>query len=262
MAWLQPVIPPNFSLPFYHLSNEKSQVWKLITYPGLEQAMTTSNSIKSFSALREFVRYGKLAEEFFLYLQDKVNREVTRAAILEKYFPYQNQTRSNSYEFIEEIELQIVNDDPATYRQRIQTLLHQSSKEEIEAETFVREAAFKRQISQHYNETCSITGLKVEMAINASMIDACHIVNWAESHDDTITNGLSLCPNLHRAFDRGLVSVNNDYQVMLSDNFVESNSPFNLSQFKNQRLLLPTEFKHHPSRENLEWHRKKWGFPN
>ncbi|MFC4198185.1 HNH endonuclease [Pedobacter jamesrossensis] len=27
------------------------------------------------------------------------------------------------------------------------------------------------------------------------------------SHNDKVTNGIALCPNLHRAFDRGLVSI-------------------------------------------------------
>ena len=177
--WIQLVSTahvPNFALPFYHLHNEKSQVWRLITFPGFEKALTASNSIKSFSALREFVRYGQLAEEFFLLLQGKVNREVTRAAILEKYLPDQNLTSSNSYQFITDIEQQIVQDDPASYHQRIQHLLNQT-REEIEEETFVREAAFRRQVTQHYHNTCAITGLKVEMAMNDSMIDACHIVD-------------------------------------------------------------------------------------
>jgi predicted restriction endonuclease len=39
------------------------------------------------------------------------------------------------------------------------------------------------------------------------MVDACHIVPIGRHGSDHVTNGLSLCPNLHRAFDRGLLSV-------------------------------------------------------
>lgn len=251
---------PNFALPFYHLHNEKSSAWKLLTYPGFENALTVSNSIKSLSALREYVRYGQLADELFHYLLDATNRVVFRAAIIEKYFPNQKTTsKTNSYQFIEDIQTQIVNEDPSSYRQRIHRLLNQS-KEEIEAETFVREGAFKKQIPILYNNTCAVTGLKVNTTLNASMIDACHIVPWAESHDDTVTNGISLCPNLHRAFDRGLVAIDQNYRVMLSDAFIESKSPFNLSQFRNQQLILPSESRFRPSKENLAWHRHRWGF--
>ncbi|MEQ9303971.1 MAG: HNH endonuclease [Marinoscillum sp.] len=251
---------PNFALPYYHLHNEKSKVWKLNTYPDFKRALTASNSIKSLSTLRAYVKYGQLDDELFLYLLDPVNRAVFRSAVIEKYFPHHTKSsQGNSYEYIEEIEHQIVADDPVSYRQRIQHLLNQS-KDEIEEESFIRQGAFKRQIPILYNNTCAVTGLKIDTTLNASMIDACHIVPWAESHDDTVTNGISLCPNLHRAFDRGLISVDDDYRVILSDAFMESESPFNLSQFRNQQLILPAENRYCPSRGNLEWHRKRWGF--
>ncbi|RED91645.1 HNH endonuclease [Marinoscillum furvescens] len=250
---------PNFSLPFYHLKNESSKVWKLHTLPGFETILTASNSVKSFNALKSYVRFGQLAEEFFIYLLDADNRTAARAAIIERYFPNQGQKQSYALEYLVTIENQIAADDTATYQSRIIELLKRS-KEEVEEESFVRVGAFKRQIPKLYNHTCAITGMRVDTTLNASMIDACHIVPWAESHDDTVTNGISLCPNLHRAFDRGLVAVNNDYKVLLSDNFIESESPFNLSQFRNQKLILPSQDRLKPSRQNLEWHRKAWGF--
>lgn len=33
--------------------------------------------------------------------------------------------------------------------------------------------------------------------MNAQLVDACHIVPFAISKDDTINNGISLSPNLH-----------------------------------------------------------------
>lgn len=33
--------------------------------------------------------------------------------------------------------------------------------------------------------------------------------------DDTIGNGLSLCPNLHHAFDRGLIAIDDEYRVLV-----------------------------------------------
>lgn len=32
------------------------------------------------------------------------------------------------------------------------------------------------------------------------MVDACHVIPFAESFDDTITNGLALAPTLHRIY--------------------------------------------------------------
>lgn len=251
---------PNFALPFFHLKNERSQVWQLHTLKGFEKVLTSSGSVKSLSALNEYVLYGQLADEFYRFLLVKGNRDLTKALIREKYFPEASQeSLNNSYDYLGEIEDQIVNDDPVEYRKRIQKL-SDVPKEALEEEVFLRESAFKRKIPLLYNNTCAISGLKVDTTLNASMIDACHVVPWAESHDDTVTNGISLCPNLHRAFDRGLVAIDHDYKVILSDQFVESQSPFNLSQFISRRLILPDENRYKPSQENLEWHRKRWGF--
>ncbi|MDO9039591.1 MAG: HNH endonuclease [Lutibacter sp.] len=74
-------------------------------------------------------------------------------------------------------------------------------------------------------------------------------------------NGIALCPNLHRAFDRGLISISDDYTVLLKNNFVENQkSVFNISQFEGVKLLLPTNLKYHPAIENILAHRKKYSF--
>jgi putative restriction endonuclease len=89
------------------------------------------------------------------------------------------------------------------------------------------------------------------------MIDACHIKDWAKSYDDTITNGIALCPNLHRAFDRGMISVDENLKVIVSNKFSES--PDAMYKFKDligTPLLLPLDSRHHPSEENFAWHRK------
>ena len=60
---------------------------------------------------------------------------------------------------------------------------------------------------QVYNHTCCISGMRLVSNHGFSMIDACHIVPFSLSKDDRINNGLALCPNLYRAFDRGLILV-------------------------------------------------------
>ncbi|MGB6037274.1 MAG: HNH endonuclease [Cryomorphaceae bacterium] len=72
------------------------------------------------------------------------------------------------------------------------------------------------------------------------MIDACHIRPWSRTKDDSIQNGIALSPTLHRAFDRGIVKINDDYTVAVSRDISESgDSPFNLGQFDGRKILLP-----------------------
>lgn len=103
--------------------------------------------------------------------------------------------------------------------------------------------------------------MRIDATANISMIDACHIVPFSEAYDDTLTNGIALSPNLHRAFDRGLISISDDYKVLIKKNFIEnSKSVFNLAQFENQKILLPKHETYFPSLENLKHHRKRFNF--
>ena len=86
------------------------------------------------------------------------------------------------------------------------------------------------------------------------------IVPFAESYDDTITNGIALCPNMHRAFDRGLISLDENYKVLMSDMFAENYSSYNLHQFEKKEITLPNNSKYYPSLENLGKHRVRFGF--
>jgi putative restriction endonuclease len=72
------------------------------------------------------------------------------------------------------------------------------------------------------------------------MIDACHIVPFSEGYNNTLTNGIALCPNLHRAFDRGLIFTSDYYKILVNRNSVENQkSAFNLSQFAGKQIFLP-----------------------
>ena len=63
-----------------------------------------------------------------------------------------------------------------------------------------------------------------------------HIVPFAVSHNDTVSNGISLGPNLHRAFDRGLVSLNSELKVIVSNSFTENESNSSIKVMRAKRL--------------------------
>jgi putative restriction endonuclease len=177
---------------------------------------------------------------------------------LELYFSEtKSNYRLNDYSFINQLENQILNDDRESYADRISELRQTLSKDEFEEEIFVRSGVFKREIPKIYDYQCAISGMRVESTTNAQLVDACHIIPFAISKDDTITNGISLSPNLHRAFDRGLITINADYLVRISPAIKENQSPYSLNQFEGKRINLPRETKYYPSIENLNWHRKE-----
>ncbi|MEM8894354.1 MAG: HNH endonuclease, partial [Bacteroidota bacterium] len=88
---------------------------------------------------------------------------------------------------------------------------------------------------------------------NISMIDACHIIPFSESYDDTVSNGIALCPNLHRAFDRGLIAITPEYVVRVSDQFLESGD-YSIKSYAGRKISLPLNKSFWPRKENLDWH--------
>ncbi|HEX8460614.1 MAG TPA: HNH endonuclease [Segetibacter sp.] len=234
----------NFSLPFYHLQSEK--FWFLKTLPGREIALTTSHSIKSFSHLKEVVDYAFFDESLFGFLLDIKTRDVLKQTLLSTYFKVYSLEVRYHLSLVAGIKTEILNEDPAVYKTKANSF--------DEEEVFIRDGVFKKVVPQIYNYTCCISGMRIIASSEVQMIDACHIIPFSESHDDTISNGISLCPNLHRAFNRGLISVNGNYQVIVSTAFAESSVDYSIKQYEGKRLSLPKDQAHFPSLGNLNWH--------
>jgi putative restriction endonuclease len=246
----------NFSLPFFHMRSEP--FWRLVTKAGMIIPVTSSNSIKSLGSLKDSIAFAEIDKDLFDLLLDSVNSSILEDKLLELYFPEtKSNYRLNDYGFVNELETQILNDDRESYAERITELRESLSNDEFEEEIFVRSGVFKREIPKIYDYQCAISGMRVESTTNAQLVDACHIIPFAISKDDTITNGISLSPNLHRAFDRGLLTINADYVVRISPAIKENESPYSLRQFEGKQINLPIETKYYPSIENLNWHRKE-----
>lgn len=238
----------NFALPFYHMSSEP--FWKLATKPGYEIELTTSRSIKSFNALNRAVDYALIDRDLFILLSDVVAREVLKQSLVEKYFSILKQNGKGNVEYLYKIKENILHDVRGEY-----LIGTQLGEEVAEEDRFLRNGVFSRTVQEVYNNTCCITGLSISSALNISMLDACHIVPFSKTHNDTIGNGLALCPNLHRAFDRGLITINEDYRVVVSRLFNEqTDCSHSIRQFENKRINLPQEQSYYPNTDNLRWH--------
>lgn len=248
---------PNFSLPFFHLRSEP--FWYLVAKPGKEIETTSSKSIKSFKNLKESIAFAEIDRDLFFLLQEIPNQLWFEHLLLENYFPnskYVYLRPERNYEE-EKIENEILNEPKEDYQNHIDRLRETLEEEEFEEEIFVRGGLFKKTIPKIYDYTCCITGMKIQSSHNVQMIDACHIYPFSVSRDDTVTNGIALSPTLHRAFDRGLITINSDFVVRISPTIKEVESNFTLSQFEGRQINLPQKEKYYPAQESLIWHNKE-----
>ena len=113
---------------------------------------------------------------------------------------------------------------------------------------------FRRAILSAYGNKCCVTGIDIDTLLVAS-----HIKPWAQSDKTERLNPQNgLCLNaLHdRAFDRGLISVTDDYSVMVSSQVIHSRNDVvqkMLFDYAGRRINLPSRFVPRP--DFLAWHR-------
>ncbi|MFP2926299.1 HNH endonuclease [Pyxidicoccus sp. 3LG] len=117
-----------------------------------------------------------------------------------------------------------------------------------------REAAFRRRVRQAYSETCAVSGLRLINGGGRPEVQAAHIQPVAHQGPDSVRNGLALTGTVHWLFDRGLLSVGDDYRILLA----RSGVPEDVGRLihSNRQLRLPRreEWRPHPS--YLKWHRE------
>ena len=243
-----------FALPFYHLTSDK--FWNIIPKSGFENILQLKASMRSFANLNAAVDCAIIEDDLLALLKDQNSNGILQQFLLDEYFPNTKVNFSNSsngqQNLFDDIENKILNEPSEEYRQEIKKLMQQQNEEEI----FLRGSIFKREIPKIYNNTCCISGMRIDATISISMVDACHIVPFSVSYDDTITNGIALCPNLHRAFDRGLIAIDEDYKVVVSKSFKEEENHYSIRAFESKTINLPTIESYFPTINNFHWHLK------
>lgn len=116
-----------------------------------------------------------------------------------------------------------------------------------------RDAAFAAAVKQAYDNTCAITGLKIINGGGRAEVQAAHIRPVASSGPDSIRNGVALCGTVHWMFDRGLLSIDDDYAILIAKDKV----PDPVCRLINPegRLLAPERLDLRPHRQFLKYHR-------
>ena len=79
-----------------------------------------------------------------------------------------------------------------------------------------RDAAFARHVKRAYNNTCAITGIKLINGGGRAEVHAAHIRPVAAKGPDSVRNGIALSGTIHWMFDRGLISVDDDFTILMA----------------------------------------------
>ncbi len=121
----------------------------------------------------------------------------------------------------------------------------------------VNQSFFRSAVMCSYNSRCCISGMG-----NPELLEACHIVDWSEDRANRSNpeNGLCLNPLFHKAYDKHLIAITPDYEIIVSEEMLDKAGEGAFKDYllglRNRRLLLPNRF--YPKREFLDRHYQKF----
>ena len=119
----------------------------------------------------------------------------------------------------------------------------------------VRDRVFRRIVLQAYDERCAVTGLRLINGGGRAEVAAAHIRPVEANGPDTVTNGLALSGTAHWMFDRGLISLSDDLEILISRHVNDPDSVRGLIN-RSGRALTPKRKMDRPHPHFLGWHRQ------
>jgi putative restriction endonuclease len=119
----------------------------------------------------------------------------------------------------------------------------------------VRDRVFRRVVLRAYDQRCAITGLKLINGGGRAEVEAAHIRPVEANGPDIVSNGIALSGTAHWMFDRGLISLSDDLEILVSR---QVNDPDGVHTIINKtwRALAPHRLLDRPHPRFLQWHRE------
>jgi len=96
--------------------------------------------------------------------------------------------------------------------QQVQVLTADRQRVVTEVSRLTRDAAFRQRVVFAYGNRCAVTRVQLRL------VDAAHILPvGADGSTDQIQNGIALSPTYHRAFDAGLIYLNEACEMRMNE---------------------------------------------
>ncbi|WP_375428455.1 HNH endonuclease [uncultured Sphingomonas sp.] len=136
-------------------------------------------------------------------------------------------------------------EDPTDDARRVETAL---------VSRIVRDASFRRVVCLAYGDRCAVTRLRIVNGGGRAEVQAAHVWPVAEGGPDLVTNGLALSATVHWLFDRHLISLTDDYRLLVAHNRV----PVELRALfadRDERIHLPENRRDWPNLAYVSRHR-------
>ncbi|WP_412049391.1 HNH endonuclease [Hoeflea sp. Naph1] len=115
-----------------------------------------------------------------------------------------------------------------------------------------RDAKFRQHVRIAYDRRCAFTGLRLINGKGRPEVEAAHIMPVEKNGPDSVQNGIALSGTVHWMFDRGLLSMDDDYTILKSRHLNHDVSHLLRPDMK---ALVPDDPRLRPHPYYLDWHR-------
>lgn len=119
----------------------------------------------------------------------------------------------------------------------------------------IRDASFRRSVCEAYGDRCAVTGLRIVNGGGRAEVQAAHVWPVAEGGPDMVQNGIALSATVHWLFDRHLISLTDDYGLLVSHKKVPAEIR-TLFEKHAQRIRLPADQRLWPLPAYVARHRE------
>ncbi|MCP3870013.1 MAG: hypothetical protein GY703_18345 [Gammaproteobacteria bacterium] len=120
-----------------------------------------------------------------------------------------------------------------------------------------RDPTFRNKVLRAYEHRCAVTGFQAMLGGIAFGCEAAHVQWHAYDGPDTVSNGLCLEPTLHKLFDAGAWSLDDNRRILVSKEFSGSETAISrLRIYHCQKLASPMTGEPEINLEFIRWHRE------
>jgi putative restriction endonuclease len=126
---------------------------------------------------------------------------------------------------------------------------------EIYGSRIVRDRIFRKFVLDAYDCRCAMTGLRFINGGGRAEVEAAHIKPVEAHGPDIISNGIALSGTVHWMFDRGLISLSNDLDILVSRQVNDVDRVWGLVN-SSRKADVPTQLLLRPHPRFLAWHRE------
>lgn len=149
-----------------------------------------------------------------------------------------------------------IGDSPTGFEDEQAPFIYEEERERVSQLTsrIVRDRVFRRIVLGAYDQRCAVTGLKLINGGGRAEVEAAHIRPVEASGPDILSNGIALSGTMHWMFDRGLISLGDDLDILISRQ-VNDQEGVRAMINRTGRALVPQRVSQRPHPRFLAWHR-------